>query len=247
MKQVMTIAILWMLASCQKSNPSNNNNNNNGLPSQPTAQASFDSQSGGVYKGSLTGSSGYFVVNLQTGRPFIIFQWTSPAGSIDSLFTTSLANWASGQAISKAIFTGPDGSFFWFSVGAGGTHPSIDSVHIAGHTSPVYASIGKELSTSQIKVYEGTATAGGGNGCYNAITNAWISNTTGIYTYLGTNGDHGGGTFTVSGSQIQITYSWPGTDSGNLTISSDGKNITGTVTGSGNNSCVHTINLTRIL
>jgi hypothetical protein len=83
---VMAI-MLCINYSCSKN--SNSSNGNNGLSTQATAKAAYDNQSGGVYKGELTGSSGYFEVNLQSSKPFMIYQWTNPAGSIDSLFTTS--------------------------------------------------------------------------------------------------------------------------------------------------------------
>jgi hypothetical protein len=241
---------LFITHSCSKS--SHNSNTNNQLATQATAQASFDNQSGGVYKGELTGSSGYFEVNLQAGRPFIIYQWTNPAGSIDSLFTTSLNNWQSGQAISKAVFTAADGSVIWFSVNANGASPSLDSIYIPSHTGPVYASVVKELSGSLVKVYQGTAPTVSSNGgkCVNAIVNMWITGPVAAGTYLGTNGDTGGGIGTVTGNQLQITM---GSESGALTISPDGNTITGTVTGTGNgggggggSSCSHTISLTRV-
>jgi hypothetical protein len=240
------IIFLCITHGCKKS--SNNSSANNGLASQATAQASFDNQSGGVYKGELTGSSGYFEVNLQAGRPFLIYQWTNPAGNIDSCFTSSLGNWQSGQAISKAVFTGADGSVFWFSVGANGSNPSIDSVHIPSHTGPVYASIVKELSGNLVKVYQGTASPLNSNGgqCVNATVNMWTTGSVAAGTYLGTNGDTGGGVGTITGNQLRITM---GSESGALTISSDGNAITGTVVGngtSGGSSCSHTIALARI-
>ncbi|HWK05619.1 MAG TPA: hypothetical protein VNS58_18390 [Puia sp.] len=240
---VMTI-FLCITHSCKKSS-SSSSTNNNGLATQATAQASYDNQSGGVYKGELTGSSGYFEVNLQASRPFIIYQWTNPAGNIDSLFTTSLNNWASGQAISKAVFTGSDGSVIWFSVSANGSNPSLDSIYIPSHSGPVYASVEKELSNSLVKVYLGIGTPVSSNGgsCVSATVNFWTSGGTAAGTYLATSGDHGGGTGTLSGNQIQITM---GKETGTLTLSSDGNTISGTVNGSGSNSCSHTIALTRV-
>ncbi|TDW96738.1 hypothetical protein [Dinghuibacter silviterrae] len=244
MKQTMAVVLLSIFLGCQKSGSgNNNNNNNNGLANQPTAQATFDSQSGGVYKGSLTGSSGYFVVNLQATKPFIIYQWTTPSGNIDSLFTSSLGSWTSGQAITKAVFTGSDGSVFWFSVGANGSGASIDSVFIPGHTGPVYAAIGKELSTSQIKIFQGTGTTSGA-GCYNGIVNLWMNSTTGAYAYLGTSGDFGSGPLSVSGNTVTTGNGGNNSENGTLTISSDGMSISGTVS---NKSCTHAISATRIL
>jgi hypothetical protein len=243
----LTVMIIFLCIShsCKKSSNNNNGNTNNGLATQATAQASFDNQSGGVYKGELTGSSGYFEVNLQAGKPFVIYQWTNPAGNIDSLFTASLNNWQSGQAISKAVFTGTDGSFIWFSVGANGSNPSVDSIHIPSHTGPVYASIVKELSGSLVKVYQGTATAVSSNGgkCVNGTVNFWTSGASAVGFFLGTNGDQGSLSATLSGNQIQITPGGNNSETGTLTVSSDGNTITGTVN---SNSCSHTVSLTRI-
>ena len=243
----LTVLIIFLCIghSCKKSSNNTNGNTNAGLATQATAQASFDNQSGGVYKGDLTGSSGYFEVNLQAGRPFLIYQWTNPAGTIDSCFTSSLANWQSGQAISKAVFTGADGSVFWFSVGANGSNPSIDSVHIPSHSGPVYTTVCKELSNALVKVYQGTATPANSNGgkCVSATVNFWTSGAGAAGNFLGTNGDQGSLVATISGNQIQITPGGNNSETGTLTISSDGNTITGTIN---SNSCSHTLSLTRV-
>ena len=239
---IIMAILLYVGGSCSKSSNSGNNNN---LSTTPTAQASYDNQSGGVYKGTLTGSSGYFEINLQAAKPFIIFQWTNPQGSIDSLFTTSLSSWQSGQAISEALFTGTDGSKFWFSVDANGGNPSIDSIYIPSHSGPVYAMIAKELSTSQVKVYQGTAKAASSNGgdCSDASVTFWISASAAGGAYLVSNSDYGGITSTVAGNQVHILADGNNEETGTLTISSNGNSITGTIAG---NSCSHTISLTRI-
>lgn len=237
-------SIVFVNNSCKKSS-SNNNPSNNGMATQSIAQKAYDNQSGGVYKGSLTGSSGYFEVNLQASKPFLIYQWTNPAGSIDSLFTNSLGSWQSGVAISKAVFTGADGSVFWFSVNADGSNPTIDSVYIPGHTAPVYAALCKELSKVLVKVYQGTGTPvnGNGGGCVSATVNFWTTDGFASGTYLGTNGDHGGLAGSISGTQISVTGGNNNSETGTLTISADGNTISGTVNG---RSCSHTVSLTRI-
>jgi hypothetical protein len=232
--------------ACQKGSSNHNNGNNTGLATQPTAMATYDNQSGGVYKGTLSGSSGYFEINLQGTAPYLLYQWTNPAGNKDSLSTTSLANWSSGQAIVRAVFTAPDGSLFWFSVNADGSSPSIDSVYIPGHTGPVYAAVGKEFSNSLLEVYQGSATlVSGGSGCYDAIVNVWLRGSTGDLTYV-TPDDHGTENVSVSGNQAQVTVgpSAAKGESGTLTISADGSSMSGTVS---NSTCTHSISLTRIL
>lgn len=242
---ILLATALWAGHSCQKSDQSSSGNTS-GLATQPTAQASFDSQSGGVYKGTLSGSSGYFLVNFQGATPYLLYQWTNPLGNKDSLTCSSLANWKSGQAIVKAVFTAADGSVFWFSVNADGSSPSIDSVYTAGHTGPVIASVCKELSTSLVKIYQGSATPiSGGSGCYDAIVNMWISGSTGSLTYV-TPDDGGIENVTISGNQAQVTVGPSASkgESGTLTISPDGSSMTGTVS---NSDCRHTVTLTRIL
>lgn len=230
--------------SCKKSS-SNNNGSSNGLATQATAQASYNSQSGGVYKGSLTGSSGYFEINLQATKPYLIYQWTNPAGSVDSLYTNSLSGWQSGQAIVKAVFTGADGSVFWFSVAADGSSPSIDSVYIPSHSGPVYAAVVKEQSGTLVKIYAGTGTPVSSNGgqCVSGTVNAWLAGNSAIITYLGTNGDTGMFTGSASGSTLAVSGGGNNSESGTLSISTDGNTISGSVSG---NSCTHTVALTRI-
>jgi hypothetical protein len=235
------ISLLFTGNGCSKSSDSSSANNNNSSAGT-TAQAAYDSQSGGVYKGTLTGSSGYFVVNLQASKPYLLYQWTDPVSASDSLTAASLNNWQNGQAISKALFTGASGTKFWFSVGANGNNPVMDSVYFPNHTGPVYVAIGKETSSSPIKVYQGTATPLSSNGgkCLNAIVNIWTGGGMAMGSYLVTNGYHGSGTGTVSGNSVQITI---GDEGGNLAISSDANSISGTVNG---NYCSHTIAFKRI-
>ncbi len=233
--------LLFMGNSCSKS--SDNNTSGSGSNSSgTTAQAAYDNQSGGIYKGTLTGSSGYFVVNLQASKPYMIYQWTDPASASDSLPAASLGNWQSGQALSKTLFTGASGAKIWFSVGATGGNPSIDSVYFPNHQGPVYAAISKETSSNPVRVYQGTAAPLNSNGgkCVNAIVNIWTSGGAAVGTYLAANGDHGGGTGIISGTQLQMSM---GGEAGALTISSDGNTISGTVSGS---SCSHNISLKRI-
>jgi hypothetical protein len=251
---IALLAIVSLNNSCSKKGSSGNNNTVGGLATQPSAQAAYDSQSGGIYKGELTGSSGYFEINLQASTPFLAYQWTTPAGNPDTLYTTSLSSWASGQAIVKAVFTASDGSVFWFSVNADGSSPSIDSVNIPSHNGPVHASLSKELSTSLIRVYAGSATPENSDGgqCKDATLNMWTAGSAanGNFITSGTTNNVGGGIGTISGGQLTITMTPYGSSSGNddmeggtLTISSDFSTISGTVS---NTTCTHTVSMTRI-
>jgi hypothetical protein len=74
----------------------------------------------------------------------------------------------------------------------------------------------------------------------NAVVNIWTAGSSAMGTYLATTGEHGAGTGTVSGNQVQISM---GGESGSLSISSDASSITGGVAGS---TCSHNISLKRI-
>lgn len=241
------VAVLF-LNGCKKSNP----NNPGTYPSQPEAKPAFNTQSGGVYKGTLTGSSGYVVVSLQATTPFIIYKFTSPAGNLDSLFTTALVGWTSGQAISRALFTGASGSKFWFSVNGDGSSPTIDSVYIPSHSGKVYANIGKETSTTLIKIYQGTATPIPNNppnsGCYNAIINIWRFGT--MFNASALVEDPANNQYYIfagssNGNQMPMTL---GGEGGTLTISPDENSISGVfgpIPG-GRTKCNLNLSLTRI-
>src|SRR4030081_3734362 len=88
----LTVMIIFLCIShsCKKS--SNNGNTNNGLATQATAQASFDNQSGGAYKGDLTGSSGYFEVTVQASSAFVRFGRCKAADNVDFSFNRSVVN-----------------------------------------------------------------------------------------------------------------------------------------------------------
>ncbi|GAC1444057.1 MAG: hypothetical protein NVSMB63_13180 [Sediminibacterium sp.] len=240
-------ALLCIGNSCSKSSDSSTSGSGNNASGGTTAQATYDNQSGGIYKGTLTGSSGYFVVNLQAAKPYVIYQWTDPAGATDSLPAASLNNWQSGQAVSKALFTGASGAKFWFSVGTNGSNPVVDSVYFPNHSGPVYVTIVKETSVSPIKIYQGTGVPVSSNGgkCVGGILNMWTGGGMAVGTLLLSNGNQFGGFGTIIGNQIQITplgaYDHP--ESGTLTISSDASSISGTISG---NYCTHTISLKRI-
>lgn len=244
-----TAILLCISNSCSKSSDNSSSSNNPPSGSSSTAQAAYDNQSGGIYKGTLTGSSGYFYVNLQVAKPYVIYQWTDPSSASDSLSTSALSNWQSGQAISKALFTGSSGAKFWFSVGANGSNPTVDSIYLPSHTGPVYAVIVKEVSNGIIKIYQGTASPVSSNGgnCVSAIINIWTGAGMAAGTFLAASGEHGGGFGTITGNQLQISLGNTSgnvtTESGTLTINSDASAISGTVSG---NSCSHTISLKRI-
>jgi hypothetical protein len=128
----------------------------------PDAAASEDAKSGGIYKGVIVGSSGFFAVVLQKGQMKIR---VTLDGTTQDLITSALPTWVSGEPIKNALFEAGD----WqatFSVGAAGNSPTIQ-LNIPGHTNTTVA-LFKELSTLQVRAYEGTY-SGSTSGSWNFI------------------------------------------------------------------------------
>ena len=126
------------------------------------ASSANDDKSGGVYKGTLIGSTGSLKVVLvgDTKVAYMVFDGVSK-----TLTTTDLGSWASGQAVTNATFTSGDWKVV-FSVSAAGTNPII-SITVPGHT--VAVAIVKEQSSSLTKSYEGTFTAGTASSNFNFV------------------------------------------------------------------------------
>jgi VCBS repeat-containing protein len=133
----------------------------------PEAKEQHNGSSAGVYKGVLVGSTGTIALYLyNTGTE--VTALVSFDGKNATLTTTSLGNWAPGQAISNALFTGTiDGQTVQatFSVDANGQNPTV-TVTIPGHN--VNVAIYKETSTALIRNFEGTYT-GGDEGIFNMV------------------------------------------------------------------------------
>ena len=130
--------------------------------SHPDALAAENLKSGGIYKGVLVGSSGFLVVVLQSGKKEIR---VTVDGESRTLATDGLTSWVSGTLIKPTVFTSGDWSVS-FSVGPEGQSPSI-SLNIAGHAG-AEAVILKELSTDQVRIYEGSY-SGSETGTWNFV------------------------------------------------------------------------------
>lgn len=128
----------------------------------PDAKASEDTKSGGIYKGVIVGSSGFFSVVLQNGLKQIVLTLD---GEKRTLTTTALDTWTSGEPIKNVVFAADDWSVT-FSVGGAGNVPSI-ALDLAGHPG-AQAVIFKELSTAVIRAYEGTY-SGSESGTWNFV------------------------------------------------------------------------------
>lgn len=125
------------------------------LPSTPEAKATYDSNSGGIIKGIMVGSSGIFKFSLKNGNDSIYCKVTFD-GATGMLYTTDLNSWNPGNAINNAKFTGRIGTtdiavYLWCA-GSGGN--IVVSFQITGHN--IVTTVLKETSTVLVKGYEGT-------------------------------------------------------------------------------------------
>ena len=233
-KFTLIVILSGFIISCSK------NKNDNLLTSAiPAAQAVNDNKSGGIYKGTIVGSTGSFAIVLQDGQNKITLTLD---GSNYTLTTQSTIT--SGTAISGANFTG-SGMSMTFSVDANGNNPVITSLSIPNHPNAV-ATVLKETSTTSVMVFEGryTKTSGSSNdhcsGTINFVVNGSsfiasykediISNSTSAGTFSGT----------YSGNQINKTL---GTTVVAVTISSNQQSITGSIS----DACSASVNCIRTM
>lgn len=151
-KRVWTYGIFiltWIASACSSNSvPAPTSS----LTTNPEADLAENDKSGGIYKGTIVGSSGVFVVRLQKGVKEIAITLD---GVTKKLVPTGLTTWTTGDPIKNAVFA-LDGWEAVFSVGATGLLPQL-TVNIPGHTNAQVVVL-KELSTSIIRVYEGTYT-----------------------------------------------------------------------------------------
>jgi hypothetical protein len=235
MKPAATILLLMIIVfSCSK-----DDNNNNNPPSTITAQPVNDNKSGGLYKGTITGSTGSFYINLQDGnnKMYAVFD-----GQKDTLSTTTVIN--NGTAISQALFTGHTGMSLVFSVSADGSNPVVNSFTIPGHPF-AEAFLLKEISTQPVVVFEGrfTKTAGPVN-CQSGMINALLVANT-LYGYFKEDGgQHLSGHFTSTVTNNQFSFTAVNA-TGNCTINNAKTQITGTA--SDPSGCASTISGTKTL
>lgn len=166
------------------------------LPTAPEAKAEHDNKSGGIYKGTFANanSSGNIKVVLQEGKTEIIIVYN---GVTRTLTTTDLAGWTSGEAIVDALFTSSDWQVVFASDADAGNFSF--GLNLAG-TIDFEGVIVKEVSTAQVRVYEGTY-AGDSEGKWNFATQSNFL--AGVYTGSGSGSFEG----VISGSNIAITSS----------------------------------------
>lgn len=166
------------------------------LPTAAEAKAEHNSKSGGIYKGTFANanSSGNIKVILQDAKTEIIVVYN---GVTRTLTTTDLAGWTSGDAIVAALFTSSDWQVTFSSDADAGSFSF--GLNLAG-TTDFEGLIVKELSTAQVRVYEGTY-AGDSEGKWNFCTQSNFL--AGVYTGSSSGSFEG----TITGSNIAITSS----------------------------------------
>lgn len=190
---LFTVSLGLVFNSCKKKSNEEDKNEDKTveLVTQPEATATENNKSGGVYKGVLTGSTGYVKIILQGGQKSVT---VTMDGITKTLNEESFlpANWSSGQAITQAKFS-KDNWKVTFAVNADGSNPII-VVEIPGHNNVAVAAM-KEISTSLVRSFEGTVNYGDtiANSIFNFVVNGnsfsgtvRIAGETEIYSMSGT-------------------------------------------------------------
>jgi hypothetical protein len=186
-------AFALVAVSCSKDDPA---------PAGPTlatsaeAKAEHDNKSGGIYKGTFANAttSGTIKVILQEGKKEIIISYN---GATRTLTTADLASWTSGDAITTATFASTDWQVVFNADGDAATFSFGLSL---GGVIDFDGLIVKEISTAQVRVYEGTY-AGDSSGKWNFCSQG--SQLAGVYTGTSSGSFEG----TISGNNITITSS----------------------------------------
>ena len=229
-KAIPILLLSSFLASCGKEKTRTANEEQKIDPITAVASAADDQKSGGIYKGTLVGSTGAIKIILQgsTKVAYISFN-----GVPKTLSTTDLNNWSSGQALKDATFVAGDWKIV-FSVDASGNNPIVVAT-IPGHT--VSASLVKETSTTTAKTFEGTFNINGQSNVLNFVIKGtelvglikstdqkiftirgMVSNNvitasgnsdTGLITATGNlSNDNASGTFNETGTSYNINGTW---------------------------------------
>ncbi len=206
------------ISSCKKDN--NNGSDKTEEAAKPEAMAAFDNKSGGVYKGTVAGSSGFFKIVLQNGstRAEITFD------GVTKTLTPNLGGWTSGQALKNADFASGDWHLI-FSVDADGGNPSV-TINIPGHIT--VAVVVKETSSNRVDVFEGTYSGIGTKGTFNLTSTG--NKFTAIYK----------GAFAMGDSTLSASGNISGARNGN-TITGENGAINGTINGDAMTGTYHLI------
>jgi hypothetical protein len=148
----------------------------------PDAKAEYNSNSKGVYKGIVVGSTGTIVIDIMNSGT--VMKATMVLDGLTVNFTSASA-WVSGQPL-VTDFTGTANSqvySFRFNVDAVGGNTTTSSLTIPGHPVISFQLI-KETSDNLVKCYEGStegkkdsgaAQAGSLNVVISSKTNTWTA------------------------------------------------------------------------
>jgi hypothetical protein len=198
----------------------------------PDALAANDASVKGMYKGIIIGSTGTISINIQNGSSTITA--TMVLDGVSVALTSNVAV-VDGQSY-VAPFTGTfNGSpiTMTFSVGLGGSSPTMLSSSIPGHPNAVFV-LSKETSTSLIEAFEGNySVTGGEKGVFNIVLSRSLAKFGYVVREDGqTDTDSGSGTINTS-SQLLLDGRVIGTITGDALNGSfkDDTNRTVTVTG----------------
>lgn len=140
----------------------------------PDALAANDASIKGMYKGIIVGSTGSISINIQNGSSTITATMVLDGVSVALTSNVVLVDGQSYVAPFTGTFNGSPISMT-FSVGLGGTSPTMVSSSIPGHPNAVFV-LSKETSTSLIEGFEGTySVTGGEKGVFNIVLSRALS------------------------------------------------------------------------
>lgn len=151
------VAVVIVFATCKKKDETTTTTpttTTTTLTNNPTAMAEFDNNAGGIYKGIVTGSSGYVYIYFRN-KSNLIYAILNFDGVYDSLVCPALSGYTlPGADITNAMFLSALGKqdTILFSVKGNGTNPSM-IVKIPGHDTK--SEIRKETSKEELRVYTG--------------------------------------------------------------------------------------------
>lgn len=198
----------------------------------PDALAANDASIKGMYKGIIVGSTGSISINIQNGSSTITATMVLDGVSVALTSNVVLVDGQSYVAPFTGTFNGSPISMT-FSVGLGGTSPTMVSSSIPGHPNAVFV-LSKETSTSLIEGFEGTySVTGGEKGVFNIVLSRSLAKFGYVVKEDGqTDTDSGSGTINSS-SQLILEGRVIGTITGDALNGSfkDDENRTVTIIG----------------
>lgn len=198
----------------------------------PDALPANDASIKGMYKGIIIGSTGTISINIQNGSSTITATMVLDGVSVALTSNVVLVDGQSYVAPFTGTFNGSPISMT-FSVGLGGTSPTMISSSIPGHPNAVFV-LSKETSTSLIEGFEGNySVTGGEKGVFNIVLSRSLAKFGYVVKEDGqTDTDSGSGTINSS-SQLILEGRVIGTITGDALNGSfkDDNDRTVTITG----------------